>query len=486
MTIDVSGGAGGVGATYADLLAQAGVLDRAGDDVRAWSDDVAKLLLDPDVLEAVLLCPGEVATVELALGSAATGPDGLLPVSVVLEGSALVLQGTVLSYEVIETTQQAVYQGLHAAGGFAVGLGVGIVLPGLTLGAGLVLASNPALALALGVTGYAFGDEILDGTLETVFENPWLMEHATASMPFFVQGMATGLLGPVLPFVLSGGQWPTADYEHAVGGLVAGGQLFGAFRDEGDFTVVPVDGRDYGMHPPDSVESIFEQQTDVAAHDGQVQISTVTHPDGSVSHVVQIPGTQEWGPTRGDNPVDLTTNVNLMSTQDTVMRAQIAQAMRDAGIAPGDPVMLTGHSQGGIACAAMASDPAFREEFNVTSIVTGGSPIARFDIPDDVSVLAIEHDQDPVPMLEGRENPDSANWVTVGRDVTEDVRSSPETGGALTPVEAHNTVHYATTGGQIDTSDDPSVVAWREKNQAFFAGDGVTADVRRYEIQAVP
>ena len=488
MTIDVSGGAGGVGATYADLLAQAAVLDRAGDDVRTWSDDVAKLLLDPDILDALVLCPGEVATVELALASAATGPNGLLPVSVLLEGSALVLQGTVLSYEVIETTQQAVYQGLHAAGGFAVGLALPALFLGAGAGAGLLALTNPRLALMLGNLGYAnreaIGVALGDTALETLFENPWLMEHATASTPWFVQGVATGLLGPVLPFVLSGGQWPTADYEHAVGGLVAGGQLFGAFRDERDFTVVPVDGTDKGMLPPDSVKSIFDQQADVAGHDGQVQISTVTHPDGTVSHVVQIPGTQDWSPTRTDNPVDLTTNVNLMSTQDTVMREQIAQAMRDAGIAPGDPVMLTGHSQGGIACAAMASDPAFREEFNVTSIVTGGSPIARFDIPDDVSVLAIEHDQDPVPMLEGRENPDAANWVTVGRDVTQDV-SAPEAGGKLNPIEAHNTVHYSVTGAQIDTSSDPSVVAWREQNQDFFATEGVTADVRRYEIQAV-
>ena len=87
-------------------------------------------------------------------------------------------------------------------------------------------------------------------------------------------------------------------------------------------------------------------------------------------------------------------------------------------------------------------------------------------------------------MLEGRENPDAANWVTVGRDVTQDV-SAPEAGGKLNPIEAHNTVHYSVTGAQIDTSSDPSVVAWREQNQDFFATEGVTADVRRYEIQAV-
>lgn len=104
------------------------------------------------------------------------------------------------------------------------------------------------------------------------------------------------------------------------------------------------------------------------------------------------------------------------------------------------------------------------------SVVTGGSPVARFDIPDDVSVLSIEHDQDVVPMLEGRENPDRPNWVTVERDASDsEVLAQPDKG--YTVGEVHGTAVYAETGAVVDRSDDPSVAAWREANAQFLAGD---------------
>jgi hypothetical protein len=55
----------------------------------------------------------------------------------------------------------------------------------------------------------------------------------------------------------------------------------------------------------------------------------------------------------------------------------------------------------------------------VESIVTGGSPIARLDIPSSVWVLALEHNQDVVPMLDGREYPDQPDVMTIERNVRE-------------------------------------------------------------------
>ena len=467
MTIEVSGGAGGMGAVYQDLLAQAGVLDDAGDDVRRWSDDVAKVAFDDSVLAAALLCPVEAAAVGIAVGVATTS---LLTVSTTLEATALVLQASVETYQFFDAAQQAAMEALHQVGGYALGM----ALPGLLVGGTAVLLTNPVLTATLIRMIARDPGAALDGTLETLFENPWLMEELTKTAPWLIQGLASRLTGgPLLPYLLSGGSWPTTDYEQAVGGLVSVGNLFGVFEDEGDFEVKGIGAQDGA--PPRSVADIFEQQGTLGREEnhGQIQVTKVVDENGNESFIVQVPGTQDWSPIRSGNPVDLTTNVQLMSGEQPLLQEQVAAAMRKAGVDPGEPVMLTGHSQGGIACASMASDPSFTSEFNVRSIVTGGSPIARFDIPPDVSVLALEHDQDPVPMLEGRENPDRPNWVTVERDVSGDP-------GVNAPGAAHGTNVYSDTGVQIDSSKDPSVLAWQRQNEQFFEGD---ASVDRYQIR---
>lgn len=488
MSITVSGGAGGMGARLQDLRSEAGLLDAAGDEVRRWSGSVAAVAVHPDVTVATLLCPGEVAAVAGSIAAATIGGSGLLVVSTRLEGTAVVLRASATTYEFVDGTQQRVLEALQHAAGFTLGAALPFLAAGGTVllgGAGAVLARPdgwPALVLlARNVDPAALGQAGMDG----LYDNPWLLESLTRTAPSLVQGttwsLGTLLGGPAggltLPFALSGGAWPTGTYEDAVGGLLNAGKLFGMFQDTGAVGVTRA-ADPAGDHSPRSVSDIFLEQSSIGQDPGKVQIVAVPHPDGTTSYIVQIPGTQEWGPERGTNPVDLTTNVRLMAGEPTLMQQQVAAAMRQAGIRPDDPVMLTGHSQGGITAAALASDPAFRQEFAVQSVVTGGSPIARFDIPDSVSVLSLEHDQDAVPMLEGRENPDRPNWVTVERDL------GTVRGGALTDASvgaAHGTDLYAETGAMVDTSDDPSVRAWLAGQERFLSGDGT---VTRWDVSA--
>jgi hypothetical protein len=484
--LSISGGAGGVGARLQDLRAQAGLLDPAGDDVRGWTDDVAKIALDPDITVAALLCPVEVAGVAATVAGATVGRHGLLVVSTGLEATAIVLRASAATYAFVDAAAQATMERLQNAAGFA----LGATLPFLALGGGaalvgggMVLAGNPSRWPALVLAARNLDPAALQATvMQGLYDNPWLLDGLTRMAPSMLQGttwsLGTLLAGPAggfaVPYVLSGGQWPTQSYEDAVAGLVNAGGMFG---DTGEVGVRLV-GRLGDEAAPRSVAEVFAQQTALGRHAGTVHITHVTAADGSVSHIVQIPGTQHWGASRGDNPVDLTTNLHLMAGRSTHLQAQVVEAMRQAGVTPGDPVMLTGHSQGGITAAALASDPAFRAEFAVASVLTGGSPIARFDIPDSVSVLSLEHRQDAVPMLEGRENPDRSNWVTVARDLE-------AVGGGQPPVssvgEAHGTGPYAETGAMVDTSEDPSVRAWREQAEAFFTGG---ATVTRWDVTA--
>ncbi|VTR76766.1 hypothetical protein [Cellulomonas hominis] len=487
--LTISGGAGGVGARLQDLRSQAGLLDAAGDDVRGWTDDVAKIALDPDITVAALLCPVEVAGVAVAVTDATVGRHGLLVVSTGLEATAVVLRASATTYAFVDATAQAVLERLHNAAGFALGaalpflaVGSGVAL----LGGGLALVAHPGRWPAVLLAARDLDPAALQGQLmQGLYDNPWLLEGLTRMAPSLIQGttwsLGTLLGGPngglALPYVLSGGQWPTPSYEDAVAGLINAGGLFGKFGDTGE---VGVRLRETltGDFAPRSVSDIFRQQASIHQDTGTVQIVELKHPDGTTTYVVQIPGTQEWGPRRGDSPVDLTTNLRLMAGDSTLMQQQVAAAMRQSGIRPDDPVMLTGHSQGGITAASLASDPAFRREFSVHSVVTGGSPIARFDIPDAVAVLALEHDQDAVPMLEGKENPDRPSWVTVGRDLGNG-QHAPLPDGSVGA--AHGTDVYAETGALVDASNDPSTRAWLDRAAQFFTGD---ATVTRWDVTA--
>ncbi|GIG35349.1 hypothetical protein [Cellulomonas pakistanensis] len=494
MSISVSGGAGGMGARLQDLRSEAGLLDAAGDDVRRWSGSVAAVAVHPDVTVATLLCPGEVAAVAGSVAAATIGVNGLLVVSTQLEGTAVVLRASATTYEFVDATQQRVLEALQNAAGFTLGAALPFLAAGGTvvaLGLGMSAVSNPVnwpalVLLARDVDLRQAPGAVMGG----LYDNPWLLERLTGMAPGMVQGttwsLGTLLGGPLggvtVPYVLSGGQWPTGSYEDAVGGLVNAGGFFGMFQDTGEIGVRRVEG-DFSGHAPRSVAQIFEEQNSIGQVEnwGQVQITQVTQPDGTSSWIVQIPGTQPWDPIRADNPVDVTTNLRLMAGESTHMNHQVQEAMRAAGVGAGDRVMLTGHSQGGMTAASLASDPLFRDRYDVRAVVTGGSPIARFDIPASVSVLSLEHEQDAVPMLDGRENPDRSSWVTVGRDLSQMTRpTDPENPDAAQPVvprdvgAAHGTGLYAETGALVDSSTDGSVRAWLDQQQSFFQHGGTT------------
>jgi pimeloyl-ACP methyl ester carboxylesterase len=257
--------------------------------------------------------------------------------------------------------------------------------------------------------------------------------------------------------------------------VIAGGALFGAFDDEAPREVRRVEPLP-GSRPPHTLADLFGQDaglTDQRAH-SHVRIVQVPQPDGSSVWIAQIPGTQEWDPHAGANPFDLTGNLHLMGGDTTTamrsVRRSLEAAMADAGVPPGQPVMLSGHSQGGIIAAALAASPSFRRRFHVTRLVTSGAPIARFAIPSSVRVLSLEHEQDIVPRLEGESNPDRPTWVTVRRDVSGEVRD---------PITAHDRMLYAETARAAEASDDPSLVSWRRGDDVFFREGG---QLREYAV----
>jgi len=157
-------------------------------------------------------------------------------------------------------------------------------------------------------------------------------------------------------------------------------------------------------------------RTGVGAPEGTLAVEQVTHDDGTTSWTVLIPGTQELlSPT---HPFDAATDLDLMAHETADVSAVVGQALERAGADEDEPVVLVGHSLGGIAATALAASPAFRARHPVGGVVTAGSPTATFVTPAGVPVLHLENDEELVSTVDGRssgENPATPDRVTVGR-----------------------------------------------------------------------
>lgn len=145
-----------------------------------------------------------------------------------------------------------------------------------------------------------------------------------------------------------------------------------------------------------------------------IDVKLVRAPDGTEHWVVSLPSTQEWLDLEGSGAMnDRDANIELMLMENPVLKSQyeraVLQAMKEAGAAPGDPVVFTGFSQGGIMAANLASEPSL--PYRPIGVVTNGSPVDSFHVPSNVPVIAFQHATDPVPALDGNEHGATASNV---------------------------------------------------------------------------
>ena len=203
---------------------------------------------------------------------------------------------------------------------------------------------------------------------------------------------------------------------------------------------------------------------------GAVGVQRLDHADGTRSWVVTIPGTQTWMPVAGPNPADLSTNLDLVADLTDDMTEVVTQAMSMADIAPDEPVLLAGHSQGGIVAMEVASAPELRDRYSVEMVITAGSPVGGSVLPEGVHGLHLEHVQDYVPALEAVPNPDAPNRTTVHRDLAHSASVENRIAGS-TPGSAHGADVYARTAAELSGVNHPSLVD-AEAALARVLGDG--------------
>jgi hypothetical protein len=415
--VDVRGGAAGVAASYAAARRLADAFDSAGDRLREWGGSGVRVMRDPDLLESGLLAPATCALAEAAVLAATAGPEGVVAASLGWEADAVAVR---VAIDCLELTDDAARVAIAA------------------LDRELAVAVLPELAVVVAT----------DPDLLT--EEPGLLEH-----------------------VIDG-----------LGGPAAAGVLTVLYGGPGRPVVTPYAAALAGTRPA-TVRDLLEHLHQVAALSGRpdspangtVEVQTITTPDGTVRHVLYLPGTDDFNAPwdQGADVRDLETDLDSMGGRPDAYQQGILDALHQAGVAPDEPLLVVGHSLGGMEAAALA---AHHHGYDVTDVVTAGSPTAQVSgFPAGTHVLSLEQQGDVVPELDGAPNPDSVAQTTV----TFDAHPS----GSVAAHHSYDT--YEQGAGLVDVSHDPSVDAAVQSLHAHgYLGTGGTVTSQVFQITRAP
>lgn len=429
--ITVSGGAGGIEAKLEDLAAMGDLTDDVAETTLGIAASSHRYLADPNVVASALLNPAGVARFEAAMLGALDGPSGLTATSAAIGLRAPALRATAEAYRQVDQLSARALDAIR-----------------WMEGAAFMAAPLPVKA---GIAGTIAADVYLN------YDGDWqryLVEHP---------GMVDQIIG-MSPGMVSSLGLPTD--------LASLTELVAAAYPDGD-PVVTDNGVDPALGtPPRGLGDIIDGLDHRNQTESNIDVRRVVGPDGRVAYIVDIPGTKVWNLPGGDggSANDFGTNVDALAGNETVLQEGVEEAMRRAGVGPNDPVMLVGHSQGGMVAARAAHDFVSNGQFNVTHVVTAGSPVGRMPIPDGIQVLSLENSNDIVPHLDAAENPASDNRTTVKFDNQHGtVGGNHQIGG-----------NYADVAHQLDSSTDPSVRRFRESAGVFTGG--VSVETHQYHV----
>jgi pimeloyl-ACP methyl ester carboxylesterase len=176
----------------------------------------------------------------------------------------------------------------------------------------------------------------------------------------------------------------------------------------------------------------------------------------------------------GADPMDMATNLRLMAGTADDGTTLVERALKQAGVGPGEPVLLAGHSQGGMVAMALAGSAAFTARYSVAAVLTAGSPTATFAADPAIPVLHLEHRQDLVPALDGRPAPVGRNRTSATRDLTASSDPADRLAGH-DPGAAHQIDTYVRTAEAVSATGAPSVRDWEAAAQRVLGGPGTQA-----------
>jgi hypothetical protein len=449
--LHVTGGVGGTDAYYEDIATLAHGSDNLALSLARISAECHAMLADPDLLASAVLDPAGAATFETTLLGALDGPNGLTALAAGFRQRAIRLRAVAASYQAVDAAQAHAIDTVRWAAGYA----FAETMPGsllLLAGGGTLLAGYTALG---GKVDYQ----------RLLTDHPGIVDNVVGAGP----GLLSGLPGPF------------------VSDVMGASHLVGMFYPDGrpSVTSLGVDTVANSMKIPptgfgDLMAGLNYRNGQATEGNDQIDVRVLTHPDGTRSYIVDIPGTKVWDTPGTFNPNlnDLGTNVHVLGGDMTAREQAIAEALHRAGASPTDPVMLIGHSQGGMVAAQAAHDSASGAfGYHVTHVMTAGSPIAHADVPSNVQVLALENSHDIIPHLDAAGNVDRPNVTTVTFD------------NQLGTIGANHATgtSYLPAAQSLDASTDPSVTAYRNSAGAFLTGGaGTSVQAQVYQLTRLP
>lgn len=443
--ITVSGGTATAEASYEDMRWVANRALQLAEDLESKARMVRSVIYDPDFGDSMTASSDTYWAVRDAVDYAVEDAGGMFAAAAMMERRHDDLNTAVANYEDADSTMASI---MDSVGNWF-----------------------------LGASQLAWWQGAYIGTMTGVHGEDWLVEHP-------------GLLQETLAALPNSLIVPLS-FSAYTGGLAElwGDGTTGSARRIG---VNALDNPVAAATPPTGLGNLFQalSNRNTAAGDGndEIDVRRVEQPDGTVSYIVDIPGTADWNLPDGglglnDNPNDLTTNLHAIAGETTTREEAIAQALQDAGASSTDPVMLVGHSQGGIVAAQAAADTADGAfDYNVTHVITAGSPISNADVPPGVQVLALENQWDIIPTLDGADNPDATNITTVRFDNQTDTIGGNH--GLGSDLGSGSDENYMAVAEVLDQSGDPTVQAYVDSASDFILTDptGVQVTVTGYEL----
>lgn len=216
----------------------------------------------------------------------------------------------------------------------------------------------------------------------------------------------------------------------------------------------------------------------------QIRIERYGDP-GDARWVVYISGTVDFAVVAGEQPFDMVNNVQgiaddspldelrMVGASSGAGERAVREAMSAAGIGPGEPVLVAGHSGGGIIGAKLASDP----ELGVIGALDLGGPNDSAPTRPGVPNIVVAHTEDVVPATGGAGHA-SPDRVVVAREALEPGR---EYEGWF---PSHALARYRETAALMDESDDPRLADFRALLEFTGGGEGAVSEwIARREAQ---
>ncbi|MDO7883145.1 hypothetical protein [Antiquaquibacter soli] len=258
----------------------------------------------------------------------------------------------------------------------------------------------------------------------------------------------------------------------AAGALGAVGALIG-MRPAPDVRVASQQALPSAPAPSGFVDRLSRVPDPFTRGGPQVTIEKYEMPDGEIRAEVYIAGTVDFDPWVEGQPWDMASNIANAAGESSGSAEAVRAAMREAGLDADTPVQFTGYSQGAATAARLVSSG----DFDARGLVTFGGPTGQIPLPESVPTVLVEHTDDLVAALGGRQ--DNTHAVLVQRYATEGMEFD---GSELMP--GHRVEGYLETARLMD-SDPDATLAGAAASVAGFTEGGVLVSRTAYEIDRV-